>query len=63
MLFPRVRDECVPSAFSGTNARVYVTGQSQTQDMIHLMARYTPIVFAFVLGLSFVLLLILFRSI
>lgn len=60
----RVRAQYVPGAFQGVHAQVYVTGRTaMSQDMVDLMVRYIPIVFAFVLGLSFLLLLVLFRSI
>jgi RND superfamily putative drug exporter len=60
----RLRDEVVPMAFANADAEVYVTGQSAyVQDFNEVTSRFTPLVFAFVLGLSFVLLLIAFRSI
>jgi len=58
----RLRDEHLPAAFGETPT--YVTGQTAwSQDYSDLMGTYTPIVFAFVLGLSFVILLVVFRSI
>jgi RND superfamily putative drug exporter len=60
----RVRDDYVPAAFAGSDASVYVTGQTaEAQDLLGLLSTYMPIVFAFVLGLSFLLLLVLFRSV
>jgi RND superfamily putative drug exporter len=60
----RIRDQYVPAAFDGSGVPVYVTGQTAgSQDLIDVMTQYMPIVFAFVLGLSFLLLLALFRSI
>jgi RND superfamily putative drug exporter len=60
----RVRSQYVPSAFDGSGVPVYVTGQTaSSQDLIDVMTEYMPIVFAFVLGISFLLLLALFRSI
>jgi putative drug exporter of the RND superfamily len=60
----RVRDQYVPAAFDTSDVPVYVTGQTaSSQDLIDVMTDYMPIVFAFVLGVSFVLLLVLFRSI
>ena len=45
-------------------ARALVTGETASeQDMFDTISTYTPIVFAFVLGLSFILLLLVFRSI
>jgi uncharacterized membrane protein YdfJ with MMPL/SSD domain len=60
----RVRNEYVPSLFSGSGARVLVSGESALiLDVLKMASNYTPIVFGFVLGLSFLLLLLLFRSI
>ncbi|MSQ42492.1 MAG: MMPL family transporter [Dehalococcoidia bacterium] len=60
----RLRAEVIPAAFSGSGAEVYVGGQTATNaDFFALVDRYTPIVFVFVLGFSFVLLLLLFRSV
>jgi RND superfamily putative drug exporter len=54
----------VPEAFRGSDARVLVTGETaESLDYFALVHRWLPIVFAFVLGLSFVLLTIAFRSI
>jgi RND superfamily putative drug exporter len=59
----RVRDTLVPQALAGTQAPVYVTGSPATNaDSVRLIRNYTPIVFAFVLGLSFILLMLAFRS-
>jgi RND superfamily putative drug exporter len=59
-----LREEVVPAAFAGTDAEVYVTGDSAfSQDFFDLANRYQPIILAFVLTLSFVLLLLAFRSI
>jgi putative drug exporter of the RND superfamily len=60
----RIRDDYVPQAFDGTNAEVLVGGDTAfNKDFFDLTATYTPIVFAFVLGLSFLLLMVVFRSI
>ena len=60
----RLRDDYVPRAFSGVPARALVGGfTAENLDGFDMLARYTPIVFAFVLGLSFVLLMVVFRSI
>ncbi|HKG25078.1 MAG TPA: MMPL family transporter, partial [Thermomicrobiales bacterium] len=49
--------------FSAAPAEFLVTGQSAINvDFFAMKDRFTPIVFAFVLGLSFVLLLVVFRS-
>ena len=60
----RLREQYIPQAFNGVNAEVYVTGLTAINlDAIDMTADYTPIVFAFVLGLSFILLMMVFRSI
>ncbi len=60
----RVRNEYVPSLFSGSDARVLVSGESALiLDVLNMASDYTPIVFGLVLGLSFLLFLLLFRSI
>jgi RND superfamily putative drug exporter len=60
----RVRSDYVPSAFADTGANVYVTGESALfADILDMLSFYTPIVLAVVLFLSFILLLVLFRSI
>jgi RND superfamily putative drug exporter len=54
----------VPASFRGVDAEVLVTGETaESVDYFALVGRWLPIVFAFVLGLSFVLLTIAFRSI
>lgn len=60
----RLRREYIPQAFAGVDGRVLVTGLTALNvDAIDITADYTPIVFAFVLGLSFLLLMMVFRSI
>ncbi|MDQ3539794.1 MAG: MMPL family transporter [Chloroflexota bacterium] len=60
----RLRSEIVPAAFDDSVAKVYVTGETAfNQDFFDLVQEYTPIVLAFVLGLSFLLLLLAFRSV
>jgi putative drug exporter of the RND superfamily len=59
-----LRDEYVPQAFGGVDAEVLVGGETAFNvDFFDLADAYTPIVFAFVLGLSFLLLTVVFRSI
>ena len=59
-----LRDDVVPAAFDGTDATVYVSGESAfNQDFFELVDRYQPIIVAFVLVLSFLLLLLAFRSV
>ena len=60
----QLREQHVPAAFDGTPATVFVGGVSAVSaDLFDIVDRYTPIVFAFVLGLSFLILLLVFRSI
>jgi RND superfamily putative drug exporter len=61
----RVRERIVPAAFAGVEgAEVNVTGMAaQSKDFGELLAQRLPLVFAFVLGLAFLLLLVTFRSI
>jgi RND superfamily putative drug exporter len=60
-----IREQLVPAAFSAVaGAEVNVTGMAaQSKDFGDLLAQRLPLVFAFVLGLAFVLLLVTFRSI
>jgi putative drug exporter of the RND superfamily len=60
----RIRDVHVPAVFAGTDAEVLVGGDTAfNSDAFDLVESYTPIVFSFVLGLSFLLLMMVFRSI
>ena len=60
----RLRTELVPSTLGSDSVEVYVTGETaEIVDYRELMERWLPIVFAFVLGLSFILLTVAFRSI
>jgi putative drug exporter of the RND superfamily len=60
----RLRDELVPLALPETDADVFVTGETaEIVEYREIMERWLPIVFVFVLGLSFVLLTVAFRSI
>jgi RND superfamily putative drug exporter len=59
-----LRDDVVPAAFDGTGADVYVTGESAFNlDFFDLVNQYQPIIVGFVLVLSFLLLLLAFRSV
>lgn len=59
-----LRSEIIPGAFSGAGAQVLVTGDTaEAIDVSDTMSRWLPVVFAFVLGLSFLLLTVAFRSI
>ena len=60
----RLRSDMIPSAFGASQAKVYVTGDSAYMlDFNQTTNTYTPIIFAFVLSLSFVLLTVAFRSV
>ena len=60
----RIRDDYVPQAFDGVEAEVLVGGDTAfNKDFFDLTDQFTPIVFIFVLGLSFLLLMAVFRSI
>lgn len=62
-LVQRLRAEQVAAGFGDSGAEVMVTGQAAFNlDYYDLTDRYRPIVFSFVLGLSFILLTIVFRS-
>jgi RND superfamily putative drug exporter len=59
----RIRSDFVPAAFGDVEAQVYVGGPTAgNSDFFDLVDDYTPIVFAFVLGFSFILLTMIFRS-
>ena len=59
-----LRAVVIPQAFRGTDTRVVVGGDTADNvDFIDAMNAWLPLVFVFVLGLSFVLLTIVFRSI
>ncbi len=58
-----LRERYIPQAFGDSGAEVLVTGEPASElDFHELAARYQPIVFALVLGLSFLLLVVAFRS-
>ncbi len=59
----KLRSEYVRAAFKGAAAQVLVTGDTaEAIDVSDTMSRWLPVVFAFVLGLSFLLLTVAFRS-
>ena len=59
-----LRERIVPAAFDGTDATAYVAGSlAGFVDVKAETDSKTPVVFAFVLGLSFLLLLLVFRSV
>jgi RND superfamily putative drug exporter len=60
----RLRSDVIPNAFPSEAGRVLVTGQSAGNvDFIDMTDTWTPRVFLFVLGLSFLLLMVAFRSV
>jgi RND superfamily putative drug exporter len=60
----RLRDDYIPAAFAGVDAEALVTGPTAyTVDFNATVDRYTPIVFTFVLSVSFILLMLAFRSV
>jgi RND superfamily putative drug exporter len=59
-----LRERVLPGIFHGTGAEVLVGGDTAEElDYEHVMAHWMPIVILFVLGLTFVLLTVVFRSI
>ena len=60
----RLRNEIIPATFGQSGAKVYVGGTTAiNMDLFDQVHQYTPVVFAYVLSLSFVLLMLVFRSI
>ncbi len=60
-----VRSQVVPATFAGLpDVRAYVTGDAAfTVDVLQVYTNGVPVIFAFVLGLSFLLMLVAFHSI
>ncbi len=59
-----LRADIIPVAFAGSESRVYVSGATAgSVDFTDKMVDSAPYVFGFVLGLAFLLLLVMFRSI
>ena len=59
-----IRESHVPAAFDGVPAEVFVGGvTAEATDFFSIVDVYTPVVFAFVLGLSFIIMMMVFRSI
>ena len=59
-----IPDQYIPSAFGGVDAEALVGGvTAEATDVFSIVETYTPIVFAFVLGFSFIILMLVFRSI
>jgi putative drug exporter of the RND superfamily len=60
----RLRDTYVPQSFEGSGLEPLVGGDTAfVKDFFDISSQYTPIIFIFVLGLSFLLLTVVFRSI
>jgi putative drug exporter of the RND superfamily len=60
----QLRDDLIPAAFAGVDAQVLVTGDTaENLDYFAVIGTWLPLVLVFVLGLSFVLLVLAFRSI
>jgi uncharacterized membrane protein YdfJ with MMPL/SSD domain len=58
-----LRQHLIPAAFTGSAVKVYVGGKTaETADYFHAVGAPAPYVLAFVLGLSFLLLMVAFRS-
>jgi RND superfamily putative drug exporter len=58
-----LRDDYVPAAFDGVDAKVLVGGDTAfVKDFFDTSDRYTPLIILVVLGLSFLLLTVVFRS-
>jgi RND superfamily putative drug exporter len=60
----RLRNDYIPAAFDTETADIFVGGPTaETVDSVQTQKDYLPFVFTFVLGFSFLLLLVVFRSI
>ena len=63
-LIKRLRGDYIPAAFSGVEVEAHVGGISaEYLDFDTQLRTYLPVIFAFILGVSFILLLVVFRSI
>jgi len=60
----RLHDDIIPAAFAGVPGEVLVTGITAfNMDFFKITDQFLPIVFVFVLAMSFILLTVVFRSI
>ena len=60
----RIRTDYIPATFTDVPAKAMVTGESAFMEDYNVITNnYTPIIFVFVLALSFIVLLLAFRSI
>ena len=63
-LVHRLRDDVIPATTRGTGMKAYVGGQTaSTLDVANKIKSRLPLFFAMVIGLSFVVLMVVFRSI
>jgi RND superfamily putative drug exporter len=59
----RLRGDLIPAAYDGLPVAAYVGGDAAfVTDMVDVIQSRTPLIFAFVLGLSFLILMLVFRS-
>lgn len=59
-----LRTATIPAVFAGVDAEVFVGGQAAfTADYVEIIGSRSPLIFVLVLGASFLLLLVVFRSI
>jgi putative drug exporter of the RND superfamily len=60
----KLREQTVPEVFGGTDLEAHVGGQtSENVDYLDSVTNPAPMVFIFVLGLTFILLTVVFRSV
>ena len=62
-LIRRLRSDVLPSTVAGTEARVSLTGRAMVTDLTDRISNRLPVFIAAVVALSFLLLMIVFRSI
>jgi RND superfamily putative drug exporter len=63
LLVRHLRADVLPATVTGTNARVSLTGQAMVTDVADRITDRLPLFIAAVVAMSFILLLILFRSV
>ncbi len=62
-LVSHLRGDVLPDAVQGTNAKVMLTGQAMVTDLTERITSRLPIFIAAIVAMSFILLMIVFRSI
>ena len=62
-LVRRLRSEVLPSAVDGTDARALLTGQAMITDLADRITSRLPVFVAAIVAMSFLLLMIVFRSV